>query len=494
MYHSRSVGSTRKCHSRSVTIVIDTDRKRCIIVSMIDYTLLSIQNPWWKDSNDIQLDPKIKQYKDAPIKYTPTKVLKADLQLGSINILFGPRQTGKSTSLKLLIKQLLESDHIETHNIFYFDCEALSTKQEIIDLILTYQKQRSEADKKNPNYILLDEISTIDDWPSAIKWLSDSGKFDNSYLLLTGSSSINLKKSGEFLPGRRRGGKDILYLPIDFFTYYNFLTDQKTEKAKNWQQLTALSNNLKTSQKNIELLYRNFLRTGGYLKAINEYETNSSLLTSVETYKNAIRSELIQGNKKEASTKAVLTKLIRSLTSETSYTNVAQEAELGSKNTAQDYLNFLVDSFFLNQLNYYSIPEKKIKIRKKKKFYPSDPLLLWIFSTYTYSTSDINPFYNKYITPPLNTQLAELFISSELAKKEFEVFYYHNTKELDFYIPKLNLGIESKYKETTTSDDLKSLVHAERKFITSINTLERKDDIHIIPTYLVSFIDWENFS
>ena len=42
-----------------------------------------------------------------------------------------------------------------------------------------------------------------------IKWLVDAGLLQDCRMILSGSSSVSLKKSGEFMPGRRKNGKDI---------------------------------------------------------------------------------------------------------------------------------------------------------------------------------------------------------------------------------------------------------------------------------------------
>jgi len=67
--------------------------------------------------------------------------------------------------------------------------------------------------------IVLDEISSVEKWPQAIKWLADNGFLKDSTLFLTGSSSVKLKKSGEFMPGRRGLGQDMIFLPVTFKEY-----------------------------------------------------------------------------------------------------------------------------------------------------------------------------------------------------------------------------------------------------------------------------------
>jgi predicted AAA+ superfamily ATPase len=185
--------------------------------------------------------------------------------------------------------------------------------------------------------------------------------------------------------------------------------------------------------------------------------------------------------------------VINSLTSETSYANVAEEAELGSKNTAADYLSFLGGSFFLNELLFYSIPQKRVVLKKNKKYYPTDPFFLWIFQAFVTGNNDIERFYEQYLTSPLSTQLAENFIASELYKERLDSYFFKNSKELDFYIPSLGLGIEVKYKERIVSQDLTGLKPAKHKVLVSKQTLERRGDIVILPVWLFGLVEWREF-
>ena len=122
---------------------------------------------------------------------------------------------------------------------------------------------KTESDRLPANYLFLDEISSVGDWPYAIKWLADSGFLSNSKIILTGSSSISLKKKGEFLPGRRGSGKDIIFLPLKFFDCFNLLHLGSFDDLKQAKR--------KASIKEIDLKknYERFLLTGGFLKMLD---------------------------------------------------------------------------------------------------------------------------------------------------------------------------------------------------------------------------------
>lgn len=460
---------------------------------MIDYQLLVIQNPWWGSKELIVNDPKLKEFQQAAIKHYPHQVLDLLLEPSAINIVSGPRQTGKSTALKLLIQQLIEKQPAET--IFYFNCDALANKQELINLVLSFFDQlKNRYGESTNNYIFLDEISSVPDWSYGVKWLADSGLLRRSKIILTGSSSINLKKSGEFLPGRRQGGQDIAFLPIDFFTYLKLLiTRINIEPASSFEELRRLAQQLQTTGISIQKFYNDFLLTGGFLKVIDRFWKKESLSEVVEIYQSTIKSELAKFGKKEIHARAILNKIVRSLTAETSYVNIAEESELGSKNTASDYLNFFADAFLLKEVFFYEIAQKRVVIKKNKKFYPTDPFILWMFQVLISASNQIELFYQKYMTTPLDSQLAELFVASELYKKRLDFYFFKNQSELDFYLPTREIGIEVKYKDRIIRDDMVGLRPAKRKLLVSKNLLLQKENVLVVPAYLFGLINWADF-
>lgn len=459
---------------------------------MIDYNLLVIQNSWWQNKNQIKNDPKIIEFASSKIKFNPSEILNLRLKNGAINILFGPRQTGKSTAIKLLIKKLLEKKE-DPENIFYFNCDALENKQSLIDLVLVFQQSLKSSKKQH--YIFLDEISSVDDWPLAIKWLVDVGKLSHSKIILTGSSSINLKKSGEYLPGRRGGGVDLKLLPINFLTYTQLIKKNidTITPAKSFSELQQLSLQFQKNKINLEKLLQDFFKTGGFLKAIDVYLKNQPLAEVIDLYKSGLKSELAKSGKKELHARSVIRKIIDSLSAQTSYANIAEEAELGSKNTAADYLHLLTDSFLLSEVFHFNIDQKRVVIKKNKKYYPIDTLLLWVFQSFITGGNQPEIFYQKYKYNPLAGQLIESFIASELYKQHKEFYYSGNNRELDFYIPSLELGIEVKYKDIITSNDLQQLNKIKHKILISKKTLEQRGDITIVPAFLFSFLDLKSF-
>ncbi len=437
---------------------------------MIDYTYVELQNPWWEEKASIDEDEKIKEFDRLTYKYEPKSILGLPLHKSDINIITGPRQTGKSTAIKLYIQRLLRLN-FPPKAILFFNCDALSNRQDIIDLIREYDKRENYPKRA----IFLDEVSSVPNWSYALKWLVDAGILKNSTVFLSGSSSIQLKKSGEFMPGRRGKGQDINFLPIKF---REFLTLKKIDIKKK---------GLKTLVK-VERLFEEFLITGGFLKNINYKSSNNDL------YLQTLRSDLYKAGKKEDFLREVVKKILSSLSSQTSYTNIAEEAELGSKNTAIEYLNFLADSLFLKETKFYDISQKRVILKKNKKYYTTDPYLVWLFTSFISGVLDFSAVEKFYNSPSEKAKLIENFIASELNKDHIEFYYFQNSSELDFYLPKEKLAIEVKYKEKITNDDIKSLKIKSfpfqvKKILVTKNYFGKKDGIYFIPADQVTLSD-----
>jgi len=74
----------------------------------------------------------------------------------------------------------------------------------------------SVINSEETKYIFLDEVTGIPDWWKAVKYMIDSGKFENCVVTVTGSSSLKIRREAELFPGRMEDGKIIEVLPLSF--------------------------------------------------------------------------------------------------------------------------------------------------------------------------------------------------------------------------------------------------------------------------------------
>jgi predicted AAA+ superfamily ATPase len=154
---------------------------------------LSFLNPWWEDKKAIYLDKHLRELQNFKYVYQ-TLLLQQQFKKGNVYTVRGPRQIGKTTFLKQFIKQKLQ--FVDKESIFYWTCDNLSSKDDLISLLEEYV-EFCKVKEKQPEYVLLDEITDVEHWQKAIKFVVDADLLPNVCFILTGSNAIDLKKGTE---------------------------------------------------------------------------------------------------------------------------------------------------------------------------------------------------------------------------------------------------------------------------------------------------------
>lgn len=161
----------------------------------------SEQNPWWKDKTSVEADRLIVAWENSSFKWRPRIVETFCWDANVIYSLRGPRQVGKTTLLRLKIRELLKSG-VDARRIFYWACDQVKSFERLSSTIGGYVDWARRF-SKDRLYLFLDEVSAVKDWQRSIKYLYDIGKLNNCLVLLTGSHSLDLAKATESLAGRR---------------------------------------------------------------------------------------------------------------------------------------------------------------------------------------------------------------------------------------------------------------------------------------------------
>ena len=65
--------------------------------------LMAKSNPWWSGEKDVHIE----KWKSMKIRWFPEWIEKLSLEPFSLNFVFGFRQLGKTTGIKLLIQKIL---------------------------------------------------------------------------------------------------------------------------------------------------------------------------------------------------------------------------------------------------------------------------------------------------------------------------------------------------------------------------------------------------
>jgi len=362
-----------------------------------------MQNFWEKprwEQEDKQLSDLAKQ---AFIR--PFPALK--IHPKSLYTIRGPRQVGKSTWLKSLLR-----DFALASKAYYLSCDQIPDYKTLNSILESLRGERE--------FILIDEISFVREWWRCIKSLIDSG-FPATFVL-TGSHAHDIRKGADLLPGRYGKGQDLELLPMDFFEF------QAARKRAGWGKKSHTE----------ELV--DFFRIGGFPSALLESGPKAiEPLKAQETYWKWLRGDALKLGKSEQYLKEVMGQVATIMPSSVSLQGIARNTSIGSHHTAQDYIAFLEDSFALRTCFAVDKDKGSFHFRKNKKFYFSDPLLFWV-ALREYGVETRSNFAEALAEM---TAHEHLFRKFRQAKKRFGC-YQSPTGEIDFLCPK-SWAIEVKW-------------------------------------------------
>src|SRR5665811_327251 len=175
------------------------------------------QNRWWNEPGWREADPHLRALRDQPRRLPAPVVERIALDEAGIHTLRGPRQVGKSTALKLLVERAVER---WTGRRVAFLALDLLEGLPLADLSATLVRTKELAASAEPMLLLLDEVTVVDGWQTAIKALWDEGILREDIVVCTGSSAVDLHEgAAERWPGRRGAGGDHALFPHSFETF-----------------------------------------------------------------------------------------------------------------------------------------------------------------------------------------------------------------------------------------------------------------------------------
>jgi len=412
------------------------------------------QNPWWYGEKD----RKYEEWEESPVKWIPPILKTFDFEPFSLNFLVGPRQVGKTTAIKIYIHKFLLPKR-NPKSIFYFSCEELTDFKELGEILDNYLAFK-EVNKIESSFIILDEITFVEEWHRAIKARIDKGLLKKDVIIISGSASLEILKQKEYFPGRRGSGKDIKFYPLSFADFVFCLKNLETvkESIENVEK-AMLANKIHSSI--LLQFFDIYLSTGGFPLPIVEFFSKGKI--SYETrkiYIDWLKNDFRRLKRNESYMKEILAYIVNSQAVPVSWLNISRETSIASPHTTQAYVEDLKNLFVVEILNFLS-PESKILFRKNKKIHITDPFL--------YET--ICEFVK---AEPNESALLEAVVATHLARK-YETFYWKNKSEVDIVIRlnKKQIGIEVK----KVGRSWRKPRHLEKAFLLS------KDDI---PIFLAS--------
>lgn len=204
-------------------------------------------------------------------------------------LLLGARQTGKTSILYKIIQNLINSEKVNTEDIYFFDAENINHLLILsrgIDEICKIVK----PDENKKKYIFLDEIQYVKNIDKTLKLLVDH--YGNYFkIFATGSSSLEIKnKFKQSMTGRK-----IIFevYPLSFYEYLTFLEEkQLADIIKNRNFSDDRSDIAYENMRQLKAKYLDYLLYGGYPRIVLESDENKKKILLDEIYSTYIKKDV----------------------------------------------------------------------------------------------------------------------------------------------------------------------------------------------------------
>lgn len=396
---------------------------------MVDIALLSNLNPWWTDGKEIEKDEKVLEH------FSRKHKLKVELAPKNL-LIIGPRQVGKTTSLKLKIFDLISSG-TDPKNILFFSCELISKKEGIVEAIQAFD--RLSGGKK---YVFLDEITFVEGWQNAVKFLLDSPISRDKVFYITGSSIAGLKK--EMFPGRNIELKE--FLPLSFSEFCRLFGSVNLVKNMGVPVKSSLPEDktvysLLPFADELASLFEKYALCGGFPPSFYGLMEGGSIPESVfDTYLNWVVGDMAKLGRSEKIFRSVVQGVVKNYGSKFSLNSIAKEMEVGSHVTVRDYLELLEELYVLR--SFFQKKRERPAYRSERKAYFTDPFLFMVF---------YRSFSGVRQLPQEKAPAVVKGIVGEHLKRAFgETYFFSGKKEIDFMAG--GAGIEVKYGPASERD------------------------------------------
>jgi len=459
------------------------------------------QNRWWDSLDALGTDLHLKAVAAAPFPINHPVEKMINLVQDRLYILRGPRQVGKTTILKKLIKNLITSDGADPRSIFYFafDVAGLRNAAEVKDAIISYLNWAGSLPVQSDRlWILLDEVTYTSDWAVGIKAAYDLGLLQGCTLIATGSSAIDLRRGGERLPGRRglfADQNDIDVLPVSFRSLLSCLYPAVSIQPVKQISPEDIFNKAETAsyyQNEIQDAFKKYLLSGGYPLSIIDLAKKGEITQGTFfTYQQAMLGDMTRAGKNEAVLRELIGGILTKNAEPITWQILQQTTGIGSHNTVEDYVRTLEALFVLSLLHQVRyLGGSEISFRKRKKIYFTDPFQYHCLCAWSSGYGNYFDFADKTVTDPLRiSRLLEGVVAAHLMRHFSKLAFWRNRTEIDFICMgngKTEMFAELKYQTRITSDDKRGLKKTKGGLLLTRDHLQidQTNHIYMVPVHL----------
>ena len=296
------------------------------------------------------------------------------------------RGIGKTTMLLQLYDFLIKKQNINQDRVLYFSTDELkdylgASISEVIDVFVEDILKTTLTLLNEKIFILIDETHFDEKWDTAAKIIYDQSK--NIFLLLTGSSALNIEMSMDLA---RRAKKEKVF-PLNFSEYlllkYGLDVDDVISKSITMLIFNATEKNIENATNKENELTRKALQIGKSLdKEFSTFITLSDFAFSLDLEEKAVYDRIFSMVERviekdvfiiqsfNTETRAIIKRIIYFLASQspggTSDTKLAKHLETSSKQI-RNILDVLEKTHIIFSIKPYGGAGKAV--RKPWKYY-----------------------------------------------------------------------------------------------------------------------------
>jgi len=366
--------------------------------------LLAQFNPWWNDPDAINADEHVRAWVASKARYVPSLFQDLRSSLGDegriIYTVRGSRQVGKTTLVKLLVRDLLgQGKH--PSSICYFSLDSSIAAMDLVQVLRDYNNLVRSARGNGRSYIFIDEISMAMGWQNAILSLSNMGVLSNSALVVTGSNAIDLTRGTEGIVGRKgmlEGGSHRSLLPMAFLDYACLenpplrkylernLALTKESRFVLWKNIiegkeSDAINALLVLSGDLNVSLHKYLLSGGIPRAVNQYlETRSIPDPYYIDYFEGIRHEWNKMKYGVDHLTDCMEFFIKGTGGTITWNGMAKKIDVSNYTVAANYATTTHDMYLTLITYFYDEHRDKAAKNKLKKVHLRDPFFFHTFN------------------------------------------------------------------------------------------------------------------
>ena len=354
----------------------------------------------------------------------------------------GPRQSGKSTLLKILRDNLIARG-VDTKHVIYISFEDPMEIDNFSRNPLAYIESYLVDDKLH--YFLIDEVQYDKSAGKHLKLVFDS--LNNLKIVVTGSSSLDVAQISKFLVGRV-----FIYdlLTVNFYEYLDFYDERL---ARIFDKNRAILNEIisgkkvnflpdKISLEAINKKLEEFLRYGGYPASVEKTRAEDKVEILRNIYSTYIGKDITSlfGITDTASIRKLIGALALQIGSLVNYNELSTTTGIYYKKLLE-FLHVLEETYIIKRLHPFS-RNMRSELKKNPKIYFFDTGLR------NYIAQNFNPVSNRTDAGSIVENFVFIELQQRLESASFIYFWRTRAKaEVDFIIstPELVIPIEVKF-------------------------------------------------